>query len=101
MLSLEEGKHKREGLRLGLQETSPTVHTLILKKTITDTRKNLTLFTSPRLFASVSCQGEVRVLTSISTLDFSILFLFVVVVVVYNSFFFKVKRISFSFSFSN
>jgi hypothetical protein len=90
--SLEEGKRekakqKRKGL--GLQEASPTVHTLILKKKRkTDTRKNpsVPLFTSLRLFAS-----EVRVLTSISTLDFSTLFCLLFVV--------KVKEIiSSSFS---
>lgn len=78
VLKREEGKGEAKKKRaLGLQETSPTVHTLILKKRKTDTRKNpsVPLFTSLRLSL-----GKVRVLTSISTLDFSTLFFLLFVV---------------------
>lgn len=85
----EEGKGETKKKRARAPRSkSNSTHTYLEKKRKTDTRKNpsVPLFTSLRLFAS-----EVRVLTSISTLDFSTLFCLLFVV--------KVKEIiSSSFS---
>jgi len=76
----EEGKGeaKKKRARAPRNKSNSThTHTLIFKKRKTDTRKNpsVPLFTSLRLSL-----GKVRVLTSISTLDFSTLFCLLFVV---------------------
>lgn len=79
--SLEEGRGKRGSKKEKGQGSKKQVqqytHTLIFKKRKTDTRKNpsVPLFTSLRVSL-----GKVRVLTSISTLDFSTLFCLLFVV---------------------
>lgn len=80
VLKREEGKgeaKKKRARARAPRNKSNSTHTLILKKRKTDTRKNpsVPLFTSLRLSL-----GKVRVLTSISTLDFSTLFFLLFVV---------------------